>query len=90
MGQWFSLELPPGVVLEQLELETTAGDMPRGLELDVDGAPPPATSAAASSPGVLVFAFGAPTPARMLRLTITQPMPAPAWWTIRELRAVCR
>lgn len=70
-------------------LETTAGDMPHSLELEIDGAPPSATPIA-SSPGVLELVLEQPTPARVVRLIITQPAPAPAWWSIHELRAVCR
>ncbi len=77
------------MVLEQLELETTPGDMPLGLELELDGAAH-ATTPIASSPGALELELSQPTPARVVRLIITDPAPPPAWWSIHELRAVCR
>lgn len=86
-GQWFRLDLPAGTVLELLELEGPAADMPLELELELDGA---AVASTTSKRGdVLGLALAKPTPARVLRLLIVSPAPG-QWWSIRELRQVCK
>lgn len=89
IGQWFELDLPPGVVLEQLELDAVAGDMPAELELELDGVRVPVKTST-SSAGVLDLQLGTPAAATIARLLIVTPAPASAWWSIRELRAVCK
>lgn len=87
VGQWFRLDLPPGTVLEQLELDAAAADMPAELELELDGAPVASTQSMRGD--VLGLVLAKPTPARALRLLIVTPTPG-QWWSIRELRAVCK
>lgn len=87
VGQWFRLDLPPGTVIEQLELDAAAADTPAELELELDGAA--VTSTQSKSGDVLRLVLAKPTPARVLRLLIVTPT-AGQWWSIRELRAVCK
>jgi len=86
VGQWFRLELPPGTVIEQLELDAAAADTPAELELELDGASVASTQSKRGD--VLGLVLAKPTPARVLRLLIVTPT-AGQWWSIRELRAVC-
>jgi endo-1,3(4)-beta-glucanase len=87
-GQWFRVDLPAGTVLEQLELEAAPADMPPVLELELDGAAVVATQSR-PDPSVLRLVLAKPTPARVLRLLVVTPEPG-QWWSIRELRPVCR
>lgn len=87
VGQWFRLDLPAGTVLEQLELDAAAADTPAELELELDGAAVASTTSAHGD--VLRLVLAKPTPARVLRLLIVTPTTG-QWWSIRELRAVCK
>lgn len=87
-GQWFAVDLPAGVVLAELELEAVPSDLPTAIAVELDGIPVPATMAT-RAPGVLGLVLGQASPASTVRLVITSPAPA-VWWSIRELRAVCK
>lgn len=87
-GQWFALELGAGVVLEQLELRTTAYplDLPDALALELDGKPVAATVSKPAE-GVLRLSFKA-TAASSARLVLTGE--ALSWWSIGDVAGLCR
>lgn len=88
--QWLELEFGRVELLELLELRTAAGDMPRELELELDGAPASQTSSMAV-PGVLRLELEQPTAASSARIAIVTPAAnALAWWSVTELGGLCR